>query len=69
MTSLFGENRHFQVGVDRCAYFIDKVKIGKLNYHPSAIDWAQFGRDAEAACREMGLDYYIKDSLRAEMDK
>ena len=52
-----------------CAYFIDKVKIGKLNYHPSAINWAQFGRDAEAACREMGLDYYIKDSLRAEMNK
>ena len=52
-----------------CAYFIDKVKIGKLNYHPSDIDWAQFGRDAVAACEEMGLDYYIKDSLRAEMDK
>lgn len=47
----------------------DRVKIGKLNYHPSDIDWAQFGRDAEAACREMGLDYYIKDSLRTEMDK
>ena len=36
---------------------------------PLDIDWAQFGRDAVAACREMGLDYYIKDSLRAEMDK
>ncbi len=52
-----------------CAYFIDKVKIGKLNYHRSDIDWADFGRRAEAACREMGLDYYIKDSLRAEMEK
>ena len=52
-----------------CAYFIDKVKIGKLNYHPSDIDWAKFGRDVVAACRRMGLDYYIKDSLRAEMDK
>ena len=52
-----------------CAYFIDRVKIGKLNYHPSDINWAKFGREAEAACREMGLDYYIKDSLRAEMDK
>lgn len=52
-----------------CAYFIDRVKIGKLNYHPSDIDWAQFGRDAVAACEEMGVDYYIKDSLRAEMDK
>lgn len=52
-----------------CAYFINKVKIGKLNYHPSGIDWAQFGRDAEALCKEVGLEYYIKDSLRAEMDK
>jgi len=55
--------------IEGCAYFIDKVKIGKLNYHHSDIDWADFGRRAEAACREMGLDYYIKDSLRAEMEK
>lgn len=51
------------------SYFIDRVKIGKLNYHPSDIDWAQFGREAEALCRKKGLDYYIKASLRAEMDK
>ena len=25
--------------------------------------------NAEMMCRELGLDYYIKDSLRAEMDK
>ena len=52
-----------------CAYFIDRVKIGKLNYHPSDIDWVRFGRETVAACKEMGLDYYIKDSLRAEMEK
>ncbi len=52
-----------------CAYFFDKVKIGKLNYHPSNIDWAQFGRDAEELCKSLGLDYYIKDSLRKEMEK
>jgi len=52
-----------------CAYFIDRVKIGKLNYHPSDINWAQFGREAVAACREIGLECYIKDSLRAEMEK
>lgn len=46
----------------------DRVKIGKLNYHPSDINWAKFGSDAEALCRKLGLDYYIKDSLRAEMD-
>lgn len=47
----------------------DKVKIGKLNYHQSDIDWKRFGRDAEALCQMLGLDYYIKDSLRAEMMK
>jgi DNA repair photolyase len=47
----------------------DKVKIGKLNYHPSEIDWKKFGRDAEALCKQHGLNYYIKDSLRAEMEK
>ena len=45
-----------------------RVKIGKLNYHPSNIDWAQFGRDAEAICKSRGLDYYIKESLRKEME-
>ena len=46
-----------------------RVKIGKLNYHPSEINWAQFGREVEALCKYRGLDYYIKDSLRAEMEK
>jgi len=46
----------------------DRVKIGKLNYHPSDIDWAAFGRKAEMICQRVGLDYYIKDSLRAEME-
>ena len=46
----------------------DKIKIGKLNYHPSDIDWAAFGREVEALCKALGTDYYIKDSLRAEME-
>lgn len=46
----------------------DKVKIGKLNYHPSDIDWYDFGHKAEALCKELGIDYYIKDSLRKEME-
>ena len=48
---------------------VDKVKIGKLNYYPSNIDWGYFGRYAESLCKSLGIDYYIKDSLRAEMDK
>lgn len=47
----------------------DKVKIGKLNYYPSCIDWKEFGDDAERLCKQLGIDYYIKDSLRKEMEK
>lgn len=51
-------------------YFLfDKVKIGKLNYHKSDVNWKEFGQKAEAICIEKGLDYYIKDSLRAEMER
>jgi DNA repair photolyase len=46
-----------------------RVKIGKLNYWPSTIDWKWFGEKAERICRARGLDYYIKDSLRKEMEK
>lgn len=49
-------------------YFFDRVKIGKLNYWPSTINWAKFGKKAEELCRFLGLDYYIKDSLRKEME-
>ena len=48
--------------------FVDLWKIGKLNYHPSDINWAAFGREAERICKENGLDYYIKADLRAEME-
>lgn len=47
---------------------VSKVKIGKLNYHKSDIDWKKFGHDAETLCQALGLDYYIKDSMRAEME-
>lgn len=53
----------------RVAPFVDKVKIGKLNYHPSDVKWGNFGRDIEAECKKLGIEYYIKDSLRAEMEK
>lgn len=47
----------------------DKVKIGKLNYWPSDIDWKAFGHEVEALCKSLGIDYYIKDSLRKEMER
>ena len=47
--------------------YIDLWKVGKLNYHPSDIDWGEFGRRAEHMLRSRRKKYYIKDSLRAEM--
>lgn len=49
--------------------YFDRVKIGKLNYYPSSVDWKDFGRRAEELCQRLELDYYIKDSLRKEMEK
>ena len=61
------------------ADYVNLWKVGKLNYHPSNIDWADFGTRAEAALivkkkqkhflfgDHEPFDYYIKDSLRREM--
>lgn len=54
--------------IENCYDIIDKVKIGKLNYHPSTINWKEFGHEAERLCQRLGIDYYIKESLRKEMD-
>lgn len=58
----------FFAGLYLVSRIADKIKIGKLNYHKTYINWAEFGRKAEASCQELGLDYYIKESLRAEME-
>lgn len=55
--------------------FIDFFKIGKLNHAatpPEIIEaggWAAFGGKAERLCREYGRAYYIKEDLRAEMER
>ncbi len=51
------------------AHYVDLWKIGKLNYHPSNIDWKRFGRMAEIALKATRKQYYIKESLREEMNK
>lgn len=61
------DEREFFINLHLVAPMVDKVKIGKLNYYPSDINWAEFGRKAEDLCKALGLDYYIKDSLRKEM--
>ena len=53
--------------IENCHEFIDKVKVGKLNYYPSNIDWRKFGHDVEELCHRLQLDYYIKESLREQM--
>ena len=62
------DDREFFVNLHLVAPIVDKVKIGKLNYHKSDIDWADFGRRAETLCQQLGLAYYIKESVRAEME-
>lgn len=52
-----------------CDRSIDFFKIGKLNHAPSEINWTDFGKEAERLCREYGRNYYIKNDLRAEMEK
>ena len=63
------DDRQFFIDLHLVSRIADKVKIGKLNYYPSDIDWAIFGRKAEALCKALNIDYYIKDSLRVEMKK
>ena len=61
--------RQFFIELHLVSLMVDKVKIGKLNYYPSDIDWKVFGEKAEALCKSLGIDYYIKDGLREEMNK
>ena len=53
----------------RVANYVDLWKVGKLNYHHSDIDWAMFGELAELVLRSKRRNYYIKESLRAEMER
>lgn len=48
--------------------YVDRWKIGKLNYHPSSIDWKAFGHEAELICTVNKMDCYIKADLRKEME-
>jgi len=51
-----------------CYNCVDLWRIGKLNHRKSGIDWASFGRKAEALCLEHGRTYYIKEDLRKVME-
>lgn len=49
------------------ARYVNLWKIGKLNYHPSDINWRDFGNNVENLLKSKRAQYYIKDSLREEM--
>nr|DAF74440.1 MAG TPA: DNA repair photolyase [Caudoviricetes sp.] len=56
------------------ADYVNLWKVGKLNYHPSGIDWKKFGERAERYLKakkrnRLDFDYYIKNSLRAKMEE
>lgn len=62
------DERQFFIDLHLVSKIADKVKIGKLNYYHSNIDWKTFGKRAETLCKALKIDYYIKDSLREEME-
>jgi len=45
------------------AAYVDVFKIGKLNYIKSTFDLYAFGRDLARMLTDLGVRYYIKDSL------
>ncbi len=51
---------------------VDLWKVGKLNYHPSNINWHNFGHNVEKLLIKKslasGCEFYIKESLRKEME-
>jgi len=56
-------------GLIREARYIDLFRIGKLNHHKSFVQWAEFGARCVELCEKHGRACYIKDDLRAEMQR
>ena len=53
----------------RSGGWIDRLRIGKLNYFPSDIAWGAFGRECDRLAKEYGRNIYIKEDLRREMER
>lgn len=51
--------------LDATHEFVDHYKVGKLNYHPRAleIDWRRFRGEMEERLTKLGKPYYIKKDL------
>lgn len=53
--------------IERFHKYVDHWKIGKVNRWPEIekrVDWRKFRKDAEALLKEVGADYYFKESLQ-----
>ncbi len=52
--------------IDATCDICGEYKVGKLNYHEHAktVDWVAFREGVVDALEEIGVDYYIKESLR-----
>lgn len=53
--------------IDRCHPYVDRFKVGRLNYHAAAkaVDWAAFARQVVARCQQLGATYTLKSELAA----
>lgn len=49
--------------------YIDLFKIGKLNYHPSPVDWGAFGAECVRLCEQHERAYFIKEDLQKEIQE
>lgn len=52
--------------IEVCNPYVDHWKIGKMNHHPTNINWRKFHDAAVALLEALGADYYIKKELAAE---
>lgn len=52
--------------IRRTHTFVDKFKVGTLNYHSHSkdIDWHRFAIDVKGLLADLKCDYYLKEDLR-----
>jgi DNA repair photolyase len=52
--------------INRTHTFVDKYKVGKLNYRPEQhnVDWKTFAIEIEKQLQATGREYYLKNDLR-----
>jgi len=61
------EQETYALIAETCEY-VDLYKVGKLNYMPSDIDWAKFGKAVIHMFTKLSKSYYIKKDLGAHLE-